>query len=1065
MTLGSQLGGIADELEEFVDKIKINYQTDDNEEESGKSNGIEMILEEQDRPSYVQRISKNKILQGMNSSEIKKKKNDLLGGMNLEDLMTRRPTCKQGKGAKSTKFEFENGEDLDIPEESEEDQKMDLLESENLRLKSFDHKRIDMLPKKSQSIKKKENQEYVESLENLEKKFTRPTQMSVEKRTPRKSREIEQARRIEIDESQMTRQINRGEEAKLKSHDITKNSPLRIFQTGPMTPIRRPDIKLLEPSTERSPVNPIYGKEVIKRYSRSISPIRKSGNQNFEKNGHNFEFRAQDGKVMKPSTSKSSQLVAKSVDYNLGRVPGKGHIYRRFVLSGDRPDAASFSPNHKNRNNFKRPLNIMSQPNFDNLGRGFYGRDNNNQSMSHRGLIPLTARLDNKRNFRNLMYHQAETRSMPGSPIQYGRSRFSPLNSQGNHKLPDPQNRRFNLSESYYLPRGMVRQTSEMLHKGRLWSSPSNNLTHRMRNNQTPNLTNPQNFRHNRPKSPLRTHNNNQRYNNNFNNHNASNKNNNNIPQMYNRGVLKPTKYSHRKQPNNQLPIRNINLQKNRRARQLPQFNPEAMAQLTRQPRPHSTMSVHLQPKTPSRFSPNHILSEIDLAHKLTNLFKKTLVYSSKIESLKKKILRQNPRFLAEPIFLVFASFPEHLSAEDLFMLFRAFKLKLAPLAVGKIMLYMTGYKAAKLLQGPQNLQIRRKKKTKQYSISPNGRLISQKETMTESEHFHAQNSRKDHFQILNRSEEPGNLHHEQNLILNNFGEGKRYLTFSDFRLLLESEREEEREPQSNFNLTEDLYIKEIDYHIIRQILILLTRKIKDMGSIIRGLRPYGSQKIFEFLQSYSGPLNLRKPERTHFEDSHDFIKPSKKSKKPYLQNLEPNYFPNEKNHPKSSNWEYTQNPQKKERKMKARMQSRKERDFYIQAEEEPADDEDFEPNSHSTENPPTESYYLKADRQITDPRNLIKEKNMARDRFEIQRNSRPYVENQILDDDMVLDYQGEATETVLTLLSFERFLDEREIQFVSEDLRLVMRSFGSQQEWLDFESLENFILSPVWDL
>ena len=48
------------------------------------------------------------------------------------------------------------------------------------------------------------------------------------------------------------------------------------------------------------------------------------------------------------------------------------------------------------------------------------------------------------------------------------------------------------------------------------------------------------------------------------------------------------------------------------------------------------------------------------------------------------------------------------------------------------------------------------------------------------------------------------------------------------------------------------------EYHLIRQILLLLHRKLNDIGHIVRTLRPYSSEEIFSFLFQFNSPSHVK---------------------------------------------------------------------------------------------------------------------------------------------------------------------------------------------------------------
>ena len=52
--------------------------------------------------------------------------------------------------------------------------------------------------------------------------------------------------------------------------------------------------------------------------------------------------------------------------------------------------------------------------------------------------------------------------------------------------------------------------------------------------------------------------------------------------------------------------------------------------------------------------------------------------------------------------------------------------------------------------------------------------------------------------------------------------------------------------------------ISETEYHLIRQILLLMNRKLSDIGYLVRTLRDYKIEPIFELLTKFNSPSNIR---------------------------------------------------------------------------------------------------------------------------------------------------------------------------------------------------------------
>lgn len=55
-----------------------------------------------------------------------------------------------------------------------------------------------------------------------------------------------------------------------------------------------------------------------------------------------------------------------------------------------------------------------------------------------------------------------------------------------------------------------------------------------------------------------------------------------------------------------------------------------------------------------------------------------------------------------------------------------------------------------------------------------------------------------------------------------------------------------------------DITILNTEYHLIRQILLLLHRKLTDIGHIVRTLRPYPTEDIFRLLTKFNSPSHVK---------------------------------------------------------------------------------------------------------------------------------------------------------------------------------------------------------------
>lgn len=225
--------------------------------------------------------------------------------------------------------------------------------------------------------------------------------------------------------------------------------------------------------------------------------------------------------------------------------------------------------------------------------------------------------------------------------------------------------------------------------------------------------------------------------------------------------------------------------------------------------------------------------SREDMENRLVMLIKKVLVYSSKIESIKKKIIRQNPGFTSLKMFQEFSDNQNSINLEGLFQLFQAFGFHPPAISIYKIMIYLSNYQLESvqtpMISDPNNPR-------KGYTITPEGRLASIRKV----------NPGRFDDPVMNPPQLFGahsGMPAPQNQV--------KSISLAEFRTLFESKSiisNRENHPSSH----EDVKIKEIDFHLIRQIFMLIARMLDDLSKIIRTLQPYGTMQIFGYLLEFN---------------------------------------------------------------------------------------------------------------------------------------------------------------------------------------------------------------------
>lgn len=235
-------------------------------------------------------------------------------------------------------------------------------------------------------------------------------------------------------------------------------------------------------------------------------------------------------------------------------------------------------------------------------------------------------------------------------------------------------------------------------------------------------------------------------------------------------------------------------------------------------------------------------LSRGDLLAHLVDLFRKLLVYSTKIRSLKQKIKNQNADFHSWPIFREFSKRGgRDLSLEDLGLLFYNLGFHFSEDFIFKILIYLSRYRFgfSKNETGNSRGNLNPKFDEKLSSVKETTEYLSQFSHMRMK---HKQNPDFEH--------SPPHTHTGP-------GKPQETINFREFSKLFELQSgdtnfPQSTSPQSPNSTSQGTYIMEMDYHLIRQIIILMNRKLEDVSTIIQFARSYTSQQVFKTILEFS---------------------------------------------------------------------------------------------------------------------------------------------------------------------------------------------------------------------
>ena len=236
-----------------------------------------------------------------------------------------------------------------------------------------------------------------------------------------------------------------------------------------------------------------------------------------------------------------------------------------------------------------------------------------------------------------------------------------------------------------------------------------------------------------------------------------------------------------------------------------------------------------------------------DMESKLSLFFKKTLVYASKIELLKMKSHKISGENMTYSIFRKFCN-PDNgqLSVENFHELIRFLQYPSSRIAVHKIMIFLKRFKegARSNWNRPEDQDL------------PNRKRV---ETFPRSN----QQNFKNEFKNSRISDEDNHLNHEMERSNGN-------LVYEEFRELFTSHKIMTPEIFlfSNWTPTEnlELVIPDPEFYLFRQILMLTSRQLVDTSRIIRALRAYTAQSVFDYLKMFNSDKKFEGDLRPQFE-------------------------------------------------------------------------------------------------------------------------------------------------------------------------------------------------------
>jgi hypothetical protein len=426
-----------------------------------------------------------------------------------------------------------------------------------------------------------------------------------------------------------------------------------------------------------------------------------------------------------------------------------------------------------------------------------------------------------------------------------------------------------------------------------------------------------------------------------------------------------------------------------------------------------------------------------DMENRLVHLFMKMLVYSSKIESLKNKLLRNNPNFSSGPLFNEFTSNQSKvLLLEDFGSMLNSFGFNMSYIMCQKLMIFLSKYRHTHKHHKIRSMHsLPPSSSNLQNILSP----LDQNEmpnfgtntsNMVEGEHNHP-------------STGPLTANRLVSSQLNISSQEKKFqysLNFEDFREFLEKLNISEIR-RSPYLSREGVAMKSMDYHLIRQIIILLLRKLEDMGNIIQSLQCYGSLGIFAYLLKFN-PLYI-KDRQIHSRVNSNITSPIGS-----LPNSEFKKFINNYKPPTPQKSERSaKRPNSITRFMKKRISKESKAKLLGKFDDSDDPDDDVIIGLDDVSTPQSRNF------------TSIKSSSMPLDYLGANLNN--LSEDQLREKARLL-IKGKK---VINEDTIRNFLEFHQVQHMPRDLTFILSDLGTRSLELDLEMFDKFLFSDLWTI
>jgi hypothetical protein len=425
-----------------------------------------------------------------------------------------------------------------------------------------------------------------------------------------------------------------------------------------------------------------------------------------------------------------------------------------------------------------------------------------------------------------------------------------------------------------------------------------------------------------------------------------------------------------------------------------------------------------------------------DMENRLVHLFMKMLVYSSKIESLKDKLFRGNPNFSSGPLFNEFTTSPNKvLMKEDFAAMLNSFGFNMSPAICNKIILFLSKYRHTHKHHKIRSLHSLPQSSTNLHNIlSP----LDQPDNLV----FKSKHDLINETDLNYPSTGPLNANHKvsSQLDISNYEKQlQNTLNFEDFREFLEKLNTPEVK-KSPYLSREGVAMRSMDYHLIRQIIILLLRKLEDLGSIIQQLQNYGSLGIFAYLLKFN-PSYIR-DKQIHSRVTSTITSPLVSLPNSEFKKFMNNYKPPKIQKPEKS----VKRPNSINRFMRKQISKQSKAKILGRSE----DSEDSK-----------DDLIIGIDTITSPHRNFASIKNSEKCLDYLGENLNDLSQDQLREKARLLikDKRVIDEDTIRNFLEFHR------VQHMPKDLTYILSDLGTRSLELDLEMFDRFLFSDLWSI